>query len=499
MRIELDKNFLRAYPEDFWERFCIQSLPHKRKGNFFWIPKHRLSLEQLRKKRVDLKIDPKVAVFLKYYQDILNWSEEKKRSFKEFRDSRLYPHQVAALNLLKVLGRLALFLEMGLGKTIIFLKAIENDFKGKSLIVAPLITLKSIKKKAEEWTSLKAGIYPEKGDLIITNYEKLLVRQEFFREKWDWIVLDESQKIKTPSAKRTLAALRLQGKKKIISTGTPLLKNVMDLYSQFSFLGRDILGFTSFSQFKKYYGIWGGYGGFQLVGQKNVDDLLERIKFLTFHLRKEDCLYLPEKVFEIVNFDLSREQKKAYREIKNYIPTLLKGEKINVTNILAQYLRLQQITSGIFFEKNPKLEALLEILSDFHKQGIIWARFREDVFSIKKNLKSSEMIYGDVSQKKRDEILENFKKGNFQFLVLQVQTASLGIDLEFVDFMVFFSNTFSYGDRVQAESRCHRIGQKNSVTIVDLLANNTIDETILRCLQKKKDFEEEILGSLKEN
>jgi hypothetical protein len=319
------------------------------------------------------------------------------------------------------------------------------------------------------------------------------------------LVVDESSRIKRPGAKRTKTITKFskQAKYRRIMTGTPVTKGPEDVYSQFKFLDPNILGYDSYYSFKARYCIMGGYENKQIVSYQNVHELTRNIEGHSFRVLKKDCLDLPPKVYQRHRIDMSPKQKKLYHEMRKEFVAEMEGETIDAPEAITRLLRLQQISCGWFptengampiDDKNSRLNALLEILSDIDSKVIIWARFKADLKAIERALGELAVSYhGDVSNDARAAAVERFQNDpKIRYFIGQPQSGGIGLTLTAADYAVYYSNSFDLEIRLQSEDRCHRIGTKNTVTYIDIECRDTIDKKIIFALRNKKNLADTI-------
>lgn len=315
------------------------------------------------------------------------------------------------------------------------------------------------------------------------------------------LVVDESSRIKRPSTKRTKVITKLSSlaKYRRIMTGTPVTKGPEDVYSQFKFLDPQILGYESFYSFKARYCIMGGYENRQIVSYQNVDELTKNIEGHSFRVLKKDCLDLPDKIYQRYPIELSAKQRKLYDQMRKQYIAELDGDQIDAPAAITRLLRLQQIVCGWFpsetdvkpiDDKNLRLQALLDILSDIDSKVIIWARFKADLRAIERELGSSAVSYhGDISNDDRANAVDRFQNDpKIRYFIGQPQSGGIGLTLTAANYAVYYSNSFDLETRLQSEDRCHRIGTKNNVTYIDLESPKTIDTKIIKALRSKKNL-----------
>ena len=338
------------------------------------------------------------------------------------------------------------------------------------------------------------------------------------------MVIDESTTIKNRTAKRSKNVLKLgKGVRyKRILTGTPVTKSPLDLWSQFAFLDEDLLGFKSFYSFRARYCIMqsrpvGGNRRIEFpVSYINLEQLEEKILPYTHRVLKKDCLDLPPQIWQRRNIYLSNEQRNAYEILKEHARVVIQDKQSSIHNKLTEIAKLQQVCSGFLYSddgklvelSNAKLDELLNIIEEIEGKIIIWATFRHSIQKIEETLqkkygeKSVVTLYGDT--KKRSEVVDNFNdpRGS-RFLVSNPSVGGYGLTLNASSYQIFFNNSYNLEERLQAEARNHRSGQKaDKVTYIDLVAIKTIDEFIIKALKEKitisaKTLGEEVLDFLK--
>lgn len=352
-------------------------------------------------------------------------------------------------------------------------------------------------------------------------------------------VIDESQRIKSPGAKRTkfIVGLARHAAYRRILTGTPITQSPLDFYAQLKFLDPTICGFGTYTAFKSHHAIIeqrktnsnrrGSYD--HIVGYRNIAELEQRVAPHCYRVKKTDCLDLPDKLYEKVYVQLTPEQKRIYNQLVKDSVAVLKEEfsenippelrhlsdedlllwfaesKLTTKNAMIKLLRLQQVVGGsvpdddgnVTEVASNRLKTLLELVEDINGKVIIWARFRYDIQSIITSLTEAYgpeavvAFYGDVSNADRMEAVQRFQSDpECRFFIGQQHSAGTGLTLTAATNAVYYSNDFSLEARLQSEDRCHRIGQYNKVTYFDMVAEGTVDEKILTALATKKTMAE---------
>ena len=333
------------------------------------------------------------------------------------------------------------------------------------------------------------------------------------------MIVDESTTIKNPQAKRTKSMLLLakEAKYRRIMTGSPVTQSPMDLWSQMDFLDPEILGQSSFYAFRTRYAVMitanaaGGTHKFQkIVKFRNLEQLGKLVSPHSYRILKKDCLDIPDKIFTKRDIELSEEQKKAYQEMKSNAMTILKDKSMTAVNVLTQLIRLHQITCGhmktdddeVIELKNNRLTELMQILGETTGKVIIWANYIYDINAIEKAVKeefgrnSYCTYYGATKAEDRQKCIYDFQnsKNDCRFFIGNTQTGGYGITLTAASTVIYYSNNYDLEKRIQSEDRAHRIGQKNKVLYIDLVAKGTVDEKIIQSLRNKVNIAKQISG-----
>lgn len=345
----------------------------------------------------------------------------------------------------------------------------------------------------------------------------------FFVDREVMCINDESSRIKNPQAARTGRAIELgsHSKYRIILNGTPIAIGIEDLWSQYEFLDPNIIGSGDHWSYKTRYLAMGGYENKQVVGYKHVEELMKLIEPYTVEVGK-DVLDLPPKVMKIRYVAATPEQRALLKLIKKGTSDDPTAPPIKVDNVLERVLRWRQVVGGWlprqdpFTEKvileplksNPKMDSFMDLIEDNFagSKFVIWSNFVHELEYIAEALgkkygpDSVRLYYGKTEKAERSAIEDAYcNDPKMRFFVANPQTAGLGLTLISGenDVMVYYSGTNAYIDRAQSEDRCHRIGQKNSVVVVDMVMEKTIDEMIIASILEKMNVEEYIMTRLK--
>jgi len=460
-----------------------------------------------------------------------------------------YAHQLQALEKSWNQPYFALFMDMGTGKSKVLIDTCamlydNGEIRG-AIIVAPKSVYRNwlrkeipqhlpdhINRKVVAWSpeqtkkklSELAELFTldEEFKILLMNVEAFSTKkgQEFankFLQCWpSMLAVDESTTIKTRSAARTKALMQLGSKApyRRILTGSPVTKSPLDLYSQCEFLHKNALNQSSFWAYQTRYTKMvrrtiGSHSFNQVVGYQNLGELNGIIEPYSFRVRKEDCLDLPDKVYTKRVVELTPEQKQAYDTMKVAALAFIGESMVSAPTVLTQILRLQQVCSGSVnmddgtTKKIPtnKLPELMNCIEEIDGKAIIWANFTNDLLSINEELskvygkESVALFYGDTPAEERQLIVERFQDPDnpLRFFVGQPRTGGYGLTLTEAKTVIYYSNGYDLEVRLQSEDRAHRIGQTNKVTYIDIVAEGTVDERILRALRSKIDIATTVL------
>jgi SNF2 family DNA or RNA helicase len=460
-----------------------------------------------------------------------------------------YAHQITALEKSWNKESYAYFMEMGTGKTKVLIDNLAMLYdKGKvngALIIAPkgvigtwynnelpthlpehidnvaILWQSNITKKQKEKLETLFEV-EESLHILIMNVEALSTDKGMdFAKKFlscheTMVAIDESTTIKNPKANRTrnILSLAQEAKYRRIMTGSPVTKNPLDLFSQCYFLDPFHLNHESYYSFRMRYAIMktANIAGrkIQLVnGFKNLGELSDKLQPFSYRVLKEDCLDLPDKIFIKRQIQLTPDQFKLYTQMKEKALAILNGKVVSTKNALTQIMRLHQITCGHFSSddgatqpiKNNRITELMDVLEETEGKSIIWAHYQYDITEIIKAVtkkygpESIVDYYGLTPQEERQPNIKRFQDDpKCRFMVGTPSTGGYGITLTAANTVIYYSNGYDLEKRLQSEDRAHRIGQKKSVTYVDLMADDTVDEKIVKALRRKISIASEVLG-----
>jgi len=444
----------------------------------------------------------------------------------------LYAHQVRAYNFaLNLVNKgskgIAYLMDMGTGKTITSIALVgsllEQSKFHNLLIVCPKSIVGVWQEEFQKFADYRYALTILDGSLdkkkaafkymtgtalqvIVVNYESCWrLESEIAKWKPDMIICDESSKIKNPTTSQSKALHRLGANSKLnlILTGTPITNNPLDFFSQYKFLDEQILG-SSFYLFRNRYAVMGGYQNRLVVGYRHLAELVEKVHKIAYRIKIDDAVELPPFIDETRTITLEPKAQAMYKMIAEDCYAELNNETdVTARNILTQLLRLSQVTGGYIRNDNnndalqvssAKMDALEDIVDTCVEEGrkvVVFAWFVPEIEAIARMLQKKgigySLIYG--ATKDRAEQVKKFQEDpETKVFVGQLQTTGMGLTLTAANVAVFYSLDFSYANYEQSRARIHRIGQKEKCLYIHLVCKNTVDEKVMKALQKKGDI-----------
>ena len=387
--------------------------------------------------------------------------------------------------------------------TVNWYREIKKHFNMESTILGARkdkrgnLIVKSNKDKLEDLKNLKTYF-------LITNIESLQnkdIVQELVnlcKKKRIMIIEDEIHKgVSNPGTKQGKAFLRLKPKYSLGLSGTLLTNSALNLYTPLKFVD----GFKSnYNAFKSHYVIYGGYGGYQVVGYKNLAELQVLVDTYSIKRKKGDVLDLPEINFKNEYLQMGKAQSKIYAEVLEQ--TLADVDKIVASvNPLSMLMRLRQCTAtteivSTTVNESIKFDRMGEIIEDVVSRGeklIVFSNWTQVLDFAKLRLKYDySVVTGEVKDKQAQ--LDKFTNDdNCKVLLATIGAAGTGLTLTVANTLLFLDSPWNYATFTQVSSRIHRIGQTKNCDIISLLATNTIDERIMAIVEKKKKLGEAVV------
>ena len=306
------------------------------------------------------------------------------------------------------------------------------------------------------------------------------------------IAFDECHKAKDPTSQQGKGILKLNAETMIAMTGTPLMNNPLDLYIIFKWLGYES---HTFYAFKNYHCEMGGYGNYQIVGYKHLDELQDRLDDIMLRRLKKDVLDLPDKTLIDEYVEMSPKQAQIYKEISMEIQANIDQIK-KANNPLAEMIRMRQTTgyTGILsstIHESAKLDRMEEIIEDAYESGqkvVIfsnWTQITDEAMNRLAKKYKVGRITGQTKDEDRQKIVDAFQNGQLDVMLGTTGAMGTGLTLTAGTVEIFLDHPWNRALYDQAVDRCYRIGQKQNITVYNLLTKNTIDERVWELVQKK--------------
>lgn len=450
------------------------------------------------------------------------------------------PHQHAAVAKILPTRIGALFMEMGTGKslTAIELVRLRQDRIHNVLWFCPISLKETIRQeilKHSDDTATDIHVFDSRtsDDSIPTCFwyvigiesmsasSRVVLAVNSILTERSFVIVDESSYIKGHGAMRTLRITQLaeRARYRLILTGTPISQGVVDLFAQMRFLSPKILGYRSFYSFAANHLEYSENFPDLIVRSHNVEYLAAKVQPYVYQVTKDECLDLPSKLYETRHFQMTHEQAEVYYEAKQEILLDIEDDDWDSVTIFRLFTALQQIVCGFWNRRqrinrtwqpiehiefsHGRTSTLMGVLVDIPSDArvLIWCKYRHDISQISAAItaiygaKSVTVFYGDLSEQQRNAQVERFRNGARFFLATH-SCGGHGLTLNEAHYVVFYNNAFKYSERLQAEDRCHRIGQTQPVTYIDIQCVHSIDDRIAEALATKgslvKDFKREV-------
>lgn len=465
----------------------------------------------------------------------------------------LWSHQQKAIEIAG--NKFGLFFDPGTGKTRTLLEIYKAKRphrqyveKGKAIIFAPIGVCRNWPIELEKYFDLPYKVFLVAGSKNASKEKRLSVIQKFkdcTEDKHCFLIcnieclrsedftnllatsgatfmaVDESHNLKGYKSKQTLGMFRVTERARpthlYLLTGTPAPQGYQDLWSTLVLMG--LTKDTFYTWQKKHFtdknerrrGTSGYYPDY-VISEKSKQFLQQQLAARSLTAKKSEVLDLPELLRVNVYSEMSKEQARYYDTMKEYLFAIdAEGNELNAANLLTRTLRLQQILAGFLgvvpVKDNPRLDALdtaIEMIPA-NEQFIIWTIFKPTYHQIaerleKKHKVSYRMLVGDVSPEDRAENVAAFQAGEVRCIIANPKVGGEGINLNAASYSIYYTKNFDLTDNIQAEARNHRGGSERhkSITRIDIVTPDTIDEQINKALAEKKSVMDFIMG-LKQN
>lgn len=408
--------------------------------------------------------------------------------------------------------------DMGLGKTlqaIALLTNLHEEKKKKSMVIMPKSLIYNWENEIKRFSpKLKVGVYYginrdfsslKKVDIILTTYGTIRNDIEnLLEQKFDLLVLDESQNIKNINSQTTKAVLLLNAKKRVALSGTPIENNLLELYSLFRFLNPEMFG--SVQEFTNDYIV-----SIQKYSDTStIEELRKKIyPFLLRRVKKEVLADLPDKIEKLVYVDMNDEHRRFYEERRKYYYSLLEKNTSSQGNfdkffVLQAINELRHIVSSpeleskkiISSKKEVLIENVIEAIENNHKV-LVFVNYLSSIESICDSLKENKIKYLKMTgqTKDRQNLVDKFQNDSrYKVFVMTLKTGGVGLNLVSADTIFIYDPWWNTTVENQAIDRAYRLGQDKTVFAYKMIMRNTIEEKILKLQEIKNKLLDDLIS-----
>ncbi len=426
----------------------------------------------------------------------------------------------------------ALFDEMGLGKSVQSIALLEKLFNEGKLKNCLIICPSSLKKQwynlIREFSDLDCQIIEGSkkqrielwnafSTIKIANYELFRFDDLPFTTNWDVVVLDEATRIKNFYNKTTQRIRLLKADRKYLLTGTPIENTGKELWSLFNWLDYRVLG--KYMAFEDRY-LEVGYQriGNRLIkmiyGMKNIEELKQRLQPYYLRRTKEDIgLQLPPLIKENIYVELSQEEKGVLRELKKMAKEKIDREESfigivqmmrvvcnglsGLANTHSQDIKIHQLSQSLTTTNNTKVDEVVKLVEELEKENVgkivVFSEFLTPLEELRSRFFNSLLLTGEEKVKEKEMNIQNFTSGECQILLAQTKVGGYGLNLQNANVVIFINRPWNPAVEEQAIARLYRTGQKKTVFVYYLLAEDSIEDRVNEVLENKQEIREEFL------
>jgi SNF2 family DNA or RNA helicase len=396
--------------------------------------------------------------------------------------------------------------EMGLGKTIVALATMLATESYPALVICPNSAKWVWEREVKTWTDLDCVVVngdrvtrtlqiEKRADVTVINWEALRLHPELADKPYRMVVADEFHRAKNPTSKMTKAFQRIRARRKLLMSGTPMLNRPEELWSPLHYAYPDHWG-SNWLFLKRYVITEGQYR--KVVGYRHLHEVRDFLREHGTRRRKDHVLRdLPEKVYKTVLVDLTAEQRALYNQIKDELQLALDDGSIrNINGVLPQITRLKQAAFSPELyggsQHSAKIDELRDLLAELnanHEKAIVFSQWARATRIMLREFEQYNPAYIDGKVKPIDRIaqVDKFQRDeDCRLFIGTIGSCREALTLTAASYVIFTDKGWTPAENEQAAARAHRIGQRNTVTVVEMFANNTIEEKIERLLQTKQ-------------
>lgn len=436
----------------------------------------------------------------------------------------LLPHQAEALTYTKDKSKIALFMEMRLGKSLVAIRWAKSKINNKILIVGPLSVLPSWETELAQEQVLKDEIFwltgfnrkksiaIDKNGWYLVNYERLRVCPELLNYEWSTVILDESTRIRNPKAQITKLCINkfINVKNRAILSGLPAPESPLDYFEQFKFLNNKFLNENNYWKFRGRYFHRGFTNWDWLPNRGTIDIIKKEVHNLAFVKTRNQCNIGSMKIYEKRYVAMNPKQEKIYKDIEKKFAYDTEEGKDETKWATVKFGWMSQVAGGfipreIEEQEGKKIEIRKpELISDVkgkellnlllgelkNEKIVVWFRYNTELRFAVELLNShgigNRYIDGTVDISSRHSASTEFKTSkNVRIMLAQIKCGKFGIDWSVASTAIYYSNPYDMEDRAQSEDRIIHATKKEPVLYIDLITKNTIDEHVTAVLRNK--------------
>ncbi len=320
--------------------------------------------------------------------------------------------------------------------------------------------------------------------------------------RWDIAIADEAHKVKAPTgrASKFCALLSQCAAYRLALTGTPMPHNHTDIFAILRFTDASILG-QYWGPFKREYCQMGGFQNKQIIGPRNLQQLERKVARVMYRVGPE-VLDLPPETHVTYHCELSPEGRRVYRSLDEHFVAGVKDGTITVSNAMTKVRCLAQLTGGWlhtddgepYHVDDSKQKVLEDVLDDIADPAVVFCWFHQDLDTVHDACR--RLQYNSLELSGRRDELKRWQEGDAPVLAVQIRSGGVGVNFTRARYSIFYSLGFSLADYEQAKKRVHRPGQTRPVEHIHLVAKGTVDERIMRALEKRAEVIEAILAEI---
>lgn len=516
----------------------VESVPgakYDRKNNMVTFPMEYRTYQLIKKIEPGATESDSVHTWVERVKQVRIHREQlKKQPYPKFTvpyADKLFDYQRQGVNFMCKVPSVIMGDDMGLGKTLQTITAIQELGANRVLIVCPNSLKFTWYKEFEYWTGRKCHVVTSSNKkrvlqsfregVLVINYESIWDRKtkevlpEIKNINWDITVYDEAHRLKNRNATHTKACKKIKSERVFMLTGTPIENSPDELWSLLNLMYP-----KTFNSYWRFVDQWcktnvmriGGREIKNIVGCQDPQAMHEMLSPIMIRRLKKDVLHqLPDKLYKTITVELTPSDRRVYEELRDEMVTELStGEVVITANVLSQMLKLRQvaISAQLLSEeeskgrvKSSKLDAVEELVInniDSHKL-VLFTQFKSSLKMMKNLLESHNIkcleISGDISSEERQRNCDLFQTDDsYRVILCTIQTAGVGLTLTEADICVFLDKHYNPQLNKQAEDRLYRIGQKNVVQVISIIANDTLEERIEDMLRRKSDMFEQVVN-----